>query len=341
MPVLFKCFAFYVHTTYLISIRENKKGVDFMIKRVRIAIDHGNRNMKTMNHVFTTGIESNDLKPGRGVPYLTYKGKYYTLSSRRMPYQRDKTKDYRYFALTLIAIAKELEDKPQIEEGDIIQVQLPIGLPPKHFAELYERYEQYFKGDSGVMHFAYNGRNYDISITDVVAFPQNYAALMYYVEDAGEIPKLVGVDIGGFTTDYLMLRYSNLDMSCCDSLENGIINLYNSVISKIRAEYDMLLEEDDIDSIIKGKTQYYDDSVVVFVKQQVQDFVTDLLSSLRERGIDTKSTYMVFIGGGALLLKDYIIASDKLSKYRFIEDLSANAKGNDLLYQIQEREVHE
>lgn len=312
-----------------------------MIKQTRVAIDHGNRNMKTVHHVFTTGIEGNDLKPGRGTPYLAYKGKYYTLSTRRMPYQRDKTKDFRYFALTLIAIGKELEDNPQIKEGDIVQVQLPIGLPPKHFAELYERYEAYFKGDSGIMHFTFNGRDYDISITDVMAFPQNYAALMYYVENSSEIPKLVGVDIGGFTTDYLMLRNGNLDMSCCDSLENGIINLYNSVSSKIRAEYDMLLEEEDIDSIIRGNSQYYDDKVVAAVKQQVRDFVTDLLSSLRERGIDTKSTYMVFIGGGALLLKDYIIASDKLSKYRFIEDLSANAKGNDLLYQIQEREVHD
>lgn len=312
-----------------------------MIKQVRIAIDHGNRNMKTRNHVFTTGVEVNDLKPGRGTAYLEYQGKYYTLSNRRMPYQRDKTKDFRYFALTLIAIAKELEDNPQIQAGDIVQVKLPIGLPPKHFAELYERYEQYFKGSGSILRFFYNGHDYNITITDVMAFPQNYAALMYYVENSAEIPKLVGVDIGGFTTDYLMLRHGNLDMSFCDSLENGIINLYNAVSSKIRAEYDMLLEDDDIDSIIKENTQYYDKQVVASVKQQVQDFVTDLLSSLRERGIDTKSTYMVFIGGGALLLEDSIIASGKLSNYRFIDDLCANAKGNDLLYQLQEREAHD
>ena len=312
-----------------------------MIKQVRIAIDHGNRNMKTVNHIFTTGVETNDLKPGRGIPFLEYQGKYYTLSNRRMPYQRDKTKDFRYFALTLIAIAKELEDNPHIKDGDIVRVKLPIGLPPKHFAELYERYEQYFKGRGSIMHFSFNGHNYDVTITDVMAFPQNYAALMYYVENAIEIPKLVGVDIGGFTTDYLMLRHGNLDMGCCDSLENGIINLYNSVSSKIRSEYDMLLEEADIDSIINGMTQYYDDRVVSALMQQVQDFVTDLLSSLRERGIDTRSSYIVFIGGGAMLLKDYIIASGKLSKYRFVDDSCANAKGNDLLYQLQECEAHD
>lgn len=307
-----------------------------MIKRVRIAIDHGNRNMKTVHHVFTTGVEANDLKPGRGTKYLEFGGKYYTLSSQRMPYQRDKTRDSRYFILTLIAIAKELEDNQQIEPGDIVQIQLSIGLPPKHFAELYERYEANFKGEDGVLYFSYNGHDYNITIVDVVAFPQNYAALMLLAEEISEIPRVVGIDIGGFTTDYLLLRNGTLDMGVCDSLENGIINLYNAVSSKVRAEYDMLLEEEDIDSIIKGKTQYYDSRVVASVKQQAQNFVIDLLSSLRERGIDPKSTYMVFIGGGAMLLEDAIIASGKLSHYRFIEDICANAKGYDLLYQLQE-----
>lgn len=310
-----------------------------MIKRVRIAVDHGNKNVKTTHHVFTTGVEVSDLKPGRGTTFLEYEGKYYTLTSQRMPYQRDKTKDARFFALTLIAIAKELEEIREVHPGDIVQVQLPIGLPPKHFAELYERYESYFKGTSGIIHFTYNGCPYNVSIVDVMAFPQNYAALMTRVEEIGEIPKVVGLDIGGFTTDYLMLRNGELDMSFCDSMENGIINLYNTVISKMRSEYDILLEDADVDSIIRGRTQYYDDKVVTSVKRQVQDFVTDLLSTLRERGIDCRSAYMVFIGGGSMLLKDSIAASDKLGKYCFLEDICANAKGYDLLYQLQERET--
>lgn len=35
----------------------------------------------------------------------------------------------------------------------------------------------------------------------------------------------------------------------------------------------------------------------------VQDYVTDLLNSIRERGVDTKSAYIVFIGGGSILLR--------------------------------------
>lgn len=100
-----------------------------MIKRIRIAIDHGNRNIKTVHTVFTTGISESDMSPGRGIDYLEYNGKFYVPSNRRILYQREKTADQRFFLLTLLGIAKELELNPNIEKGDLIQVQMPIGLP--------------------------------------------------------------------------------------------------------------------------------------------------------------------------------------------------------------------
>ena len=101
-----------------------------MIKKLRVAVDHGNRNMKTCNFVFTTGLTEQDKKPARGEKYLKYQGKYYTLSEKRIPYQRDKTQDSRnrFWILTLFAIAMELEQKSQIQPEDVIQVELPIGL---------------------------------------------------------------------------------------------------------------------------------------------------------------------------------------------------------------------
>ena len=77
-----------------------------MIKKVRIAVDHGNRNMKTCSRVFTTGLTIQDKKPARGEKFLFYEGKYYVLSENRIPYQRDKTHDDRFFILTLFAIVK-------------------------------------------------------------------------------------------------------------------------------------------------------------------------------------------------------------------------------------------
>ena len=233
-----------------------------MIKKLRVAVDQGNRNMKTCNHVFTTGLTEMDKKPARGEVYLRYQDKYYTLSERRIPYQRDKTSDSRFFVLTLFAIAMELEDKTQIQPDDVIQIELPIGLPPKHYKELYDRYEKYFKGDGKVFQVEYCGKEYHLCMKDVRAFVQDLAAMMTKMDKIGEAPKAVGIDIGGFTTDYLLLRRGKPDMDYCDSLEKGIITMCNEIISKVNSEYDMLLEEIDVESIIRGKTEFYDEYVV-------------------------------------------------------------------------------
>lgn len=65
----------------------------------------------------------------------------------------------------------------------------------------------------------------------------------------------------------------------------------NEIISKVNSEYDMLLEEIDVESIIRGKTEFYDEYVVRAVENMVQDYVTDLLNSIRERGVDTNCLY--------------------------------------------------
>lgn len=253
-----------------------------------------------------------------------------------VPYQRDKTLDFRFFILTLFAIAMELEGKEQIQPEDVVQIQLPIGLPPKHFAELYEKYEAFFRAKGKVLDLNFIGKIYHICIQEVRAFVQDFAAMMTIGQDIMQVPKAVGIDIGGFTTDYLLMRKGKPDMGYCDSLEKGVITMYNQIISSVNSEYDMLLEDADIDSILAGNTQYYDDSVVHMTESMVQDFVTDLLNSIRERGIDTKTSYTVFIGGGAVLLKQFLEQSDRLGKYLFIEDLKANARGYDLLYRAYE-----
>ena len=56
-----------------------------------IAIDHGNKQIKTLHHApFTSGLVQSDA-PGFGNDVLYYQGKYYTLTNQRIPYRRDKT----------------------------------------------------------------------------------------------------------------------------------------------------------------------------------------------------------------------------------------------------------
>lgn len=47
-----------------------------MIKKLRVAVDHGNRNMKTCNFVFTTGLTEQKACQGREVSEISGKVLY-------------------------------------------------------------------------------------------------------------------------------------------------------------------------------------------------------------------------------------------------------------------------
>ena len=306
-----------------------------MYQKIIVPIDHGNRNLKTEQHVFTSGILESDCKPVLG-EFLQYNGRYYTLSEQRIPYMRDKSSDERFFILTLFGIVMEAERQRINAENTILQMELPVGLPPKHYGALHKKFRDYFM-DRGRQCLSYKGREYQLEITDAAVFPQDYAAAMTIYPKISSFNKVTTVDIGGFTLDYLLLRGGRPDLSVCDSLERGVITLYNTIISRVNSEYDILLEDADIDSIIKGEKTDYDMQVARMVQDMTKTYVDDLLGTLRERGIDLKTGCVVFIGGGALLLREYLENSDKVGKCVFIEDICANAKGYGLLYQVQKK----
>ena len=56
-----------------------------------ISVDHGNKQIKTPCHTFTSGLYESSSRPAFGDDILYYKGKYYALSEERIPYMRDKT----------------------------------------------------------------------------------------------------------------------------------------------------------------------------------------------------------------------------------------------------------
>ena len=73
-----------------------------------IGVDHGNKQIKTVHcNPFCVGLKQSVTRPfGQNV--LRYQNTYYTLSTERIPYRKDKTEDDRFFILTLFALAGEI-----------------------------------------------------------------------------------------------------------------------------------------------------------------------------------------------------------------------------------------
>ena len=300
-----------------------------------ISVDHGNKSIKTPHAIFTSGLVMSDGLQGFKTDYIGWNGKYYSLTERRISYLRDKTEDDRFFILTLFAIAKELEYRDVSETLDPIDITLLVGLPPAHYEQLHSRFEQYFLRRREAIDFEYNGKYYSVRINKVLSYPQAFAAAVtqYSTLKAHSVAYII--DIGGFTIDVLKLRFGRPDLEVVESFEKGVITLYNSIASKCNSQYARILEECEIDEVIRNQPTVLPGEVQQLIRIMTSDFLAEFYNFLRERGIDVSTSKCVFAGGGSLLLRGMIERSNKVAFPIFIEDIHANAIGYEVLYQSE------
>ena len=83
-----------------------------------IGIDHGNRNMKTANFVFSAAVQPLQTKPDNLENILEYQNRFYYVGGQVPVVERvDKTENEDYYLLTLAALAKELKHRKMTSEN--------------------------------------------------------------------------------------------------------------------------------------------------------------------------------------------------------------------------------
>lgn len=299
-----------------------------------IAIDHGNYAIKTPHTSFVAGLAEYTSKPPMADEVIEYKGKFWTLTNSRLPYMRDKTGDEHYFILTLFAIAKELT---LLKGADsFMNVELAVGLPPEHFSLLKKKFADYFLRREIIM-FEYNGRNFSILIQNVLVYPQAYSAAVTRAKQMLKTSRTFIVDIGGYTTDVLLLLNGSPDLSYCRSLETGVITMNNEIIRKVGSLHNIMLTDEHISDVLQGKSTIFSEEVKAIIRENARQHAKYILDKLRELHVDLRSDPAVFIGGGSILFREYIESSELVASAAFIEDPKANAQGYLLLGEQQLR----
>lgn len=296
------------------------------ISTICIGVDHGNRQVKTKHRTFVSGLTESDVMPPATKDVLHFKDKFYTLSHERIPYMRDKTSTNDFFILTLFAIAEELIAR-KYPDG-YYDIALGVGLPLSHFSTLKNSFKEYFL-NKGRLDLEYKNRSFHICIAHVSVYPQGYAAMIHQFERVANTSKMYIIDIGGYTTDVLLLREGSPDMQACRSLEIGVIKYYNQVISRVYSMFDMALDEDHINEILSNPnaSDEYDPKVIAIVYEEAQRYADSLVNKLRELGYDLRVDKSYFTGGGSLLFKPFLKSNEKVSKASFAEKINDNALG--------------
>lgn len=298
-----------------------------------IGIDLGNLETKTPQRSFRSALTKHSAQP-LSTELIAYEGSFWTLSGDRIPYMRNKTTDQRFFILALFAIAKELTRKDSASL--ITEVDLALGLPPEHMGDMRDSLVSYFKSNRQ-LHFSYNDTPLAIFIRNVFVYPQGYAAMATHRTPLISSPMLYLADIGGMTTDVILLRSGKPDFS--RSLEPGIIALHNTLVGRICAQHDMTVEAEHIDAVLQGRETILPDDVQQTIREAAGVFADGILEKLRDIHVDLRANPVIFMGGGAILLKEQLETSPMVAKSEFILNANANAAAYELLAQEELRRM--
>ncbi len=307
-----------------------RKGVWQRVDEIIIGVDTGNRCIKTRNHVFVAGVKQFEVYPAVSKDIITFNGKYYVLSSERVSYLQDKTKTEEYFAMTLFAIMKELNTRGiSTQKNTPIPIHLGVGLPPSHVTRLRDKFIKYF--NRGQFCFRYNEQAVSLKILDVRLLAQGYAAIASFPDEVKRYPHAYIVDIGGYTTDVMALEHGALDPRFCESLDYGVIQLYNKIQRQIHMQTGKKLSEDMIDEMLDpDKLSDFDKELLEIAIRLEKDYAAEIFRKLLEFDVDLTINRGIFVGGGASKLRPYIGNSSYVKKPFFVSDIHANAIGYEL-----------
>jgi len=287
-----------------------------------IGIDHGWSNIKTSSQIFVTGVKEITTEPALFDGVLEYKGKYYKVGGNRQEVRDTKTEDESFYLLTLAAVAKELKRRGLWEA----RVFLAVGLPLTRFGSEKADFMKYLTAEKNV-EFLYENVKYHILIESAAVFPQCYAAVADKLQTFNK--KTLIVDIGSWTIDIMPVVDKVPDESKCVTIPKGLITCMRTINEQCVRQLNGELDESFIQDIMRTGRCEIDRKYYDIAKTEIEAFCERVYNSIREYGYNLSTTPIVFVGGGASVMK--LFGGIRQNNISYITDVKANAKGYEQL----------
>lgn len=287
-----------------------------------IGVDHGWSMVKTATQVFPTGVKEIANEPPMRNDIIEYDGKFYSVGERRLEVRAGKTENDNFYILTLAAIAKELKKRGMYEAS----IYLAVGLPISRFSDEKKDFIDYLYKDKEIS-FRFEDDFFKVKIVHVAVFPQCYAAVASKITEFNQ--KVIIVDIGSWTIDIMPIENKKPVNGECISLQNGLIPCMRSINEKCYRLYNTEIDESLIQHYMRYGNVELDDEYANLMKEELERYADSVYNSLREYKINLKTTKIIFVGGGAAVMKNFGKIQQKNISY--ILDVKANAKGFEYL----------
>ncbi len=161
-------------------------------------------------------------------------------------------------------------------------------------------------------------------------FPQCYAAV---AEQLRTLPgRVVVVDIGSWTIDIMPIENGKPNEAECITSQQGLIRCMRIINEECNRQIGQELEENVIQQVMATGEAALPDKYMNIVKDCLRDFAQKVYNTLKEHGYNLDVIPIVFVGGGAAVMR--LFGSHDSGNIRYIEDIKANAKGYEQLGRV-------
>lgn len=287
-----------------------------------VGFDNGYQFGKTASTLFDNGVYAmGKVEPSIKERSLKYERKYYKVGEGRAAITEDKVSDENARLLTMVAIAKELSSIGERTAEIILAVGLPFSDYGREKKSLIEYYNQ-----KPHLKYEFEGVKYDIAVSKVFAFSQCYSAI------ASRLGNMKGdyliVDIGSKTTDVVYLQKGLPVERKSVTIEKAMVKWMKQIQNKLQVQFGKNIPENEILKVVMKQDNLLSSTYTKLIRETIREQIHMLELELREREYDLDFTNVIYVGGGAVAVKNF---SEHKPNIAYDCDIHANAKGYEFL----------
>ena len=287
-----------------------------------IGFDNGYQFGKTSNFMFDNGVfPLGKVEPSIRDHSLKYERKYYKVAEGRAAITEDKVSDENARLLTMVAIAQELS-AAGVTKAEVI---LAVGLPFSDFGREKKGLIQYYE-QKPILKYEFEGVKYDITISKVFVFPQCYSAIAQRLNNMKK--NYLVVDIGSKTTDVIYIRNGIPVESKSITIERAMVKWIRQIQGSLQIQYGKNIPENEILKVILKQSSSLPKAYIHHIRNGIAEHIDALVLELEEREYDLNYTNVIYVGGGAVAVKNFTEHKDNVA---YDCDILANAKGYEFL----------
>ncbi|HBA46909.1 MAG TPA: hypothetical protein DCZ91_03745 [Lachnospiraceae bacterium] len=300
--------------------------------RYIIGFDDGYQLGKTANFVFDNGIHRlGTTEPTLKENSLFYDGEYYKVGEGRAAITEDKVSDDDARFRTMAAMAMELR-KEAVHNAEVV---LAAGLPFSNYGRDRMKLIDYYTQQTD-LDFTYEGDEYSVTVEKVIVCPQCYSAV------ASRLGNMKGdylvVDIGSKTTDVVYVQNGLPIESRSITIEKAMVKWIKEIQGGMKVQTGKDIPEHEVMKAALKEDSNLPGAYVELIRGMLREKMHSLELELAERGYSMEYTNIIYVGGGALIARDY--AGRYRNHTAYDCDLCANAKGYEFLArQIEGKKV--